>query len=277
MKADRAKQVMASRQAAGFRSFKRVLRLGRQPLIGGWITLAHPAIAEILGKAGFDWLAIDLEHSVISFREAEELIRVIVLCGSTPLVRLSANDPVQIKRVMDAGAHGVIVPMVNSRSDAQRAVAAVYYPPRGTRGVGLARAQGYGAQFDTYRRWLDREPVVIVQIEHRDAVQHFRDIVTVPGVDGYLLGSYDISASMGVPGQLTHPKVTAALAQVRRLARQLKVPGGMHVIQPDPREVKRRIREGFQLIAYSLDILLLGATAREGLAVVRDGLKRYKA
>lgn len=245
-----------------------------QVTIGSWITLAHPAIAEILGTAGFDWLAVDLEHSVISLREAEELIRVIALCGSTPLVRLSANDAVQIKRVMDAGAHGVIVPMVNSRAEAERAVAAVYYPPRGTRGVGLARAQGYGAQFERYRRWLDREPVVIVQIEHRDAVQRFRDIVTVPGVDGYLLGPYDISASMGVPGQLTHPKVVAALAQVRRLARQLNVPGGVHVIQPDPAQARLRIREGFQFVAYSLDILLLGTMAREGLAAVRGGVNR---
>ena len=115
--------------------------------IGSWITLAHPAIAEIMACAGFDWLVVDLEHSVITIKEAEELIRVINLCGVVPLVRLSINDSVQIKRVMDAGAHGIIVPMVNNRAEADTAVAAVYYPPKGTRGVGLARAQGYCTAF----------------------------------------------------------------------------------------------------------------------------------
>ena len=98
--------------------------------IGSWITLAHPSIAEIMACAGFDWLVVDLEHSVITIKEAEELIRVINLCGVVPLVRLSINDSVQIKRVMDAGAHGIIVPMVNNRAEADTAVAAVYYPQR---------------------------------------------------------------------------------------------------------------------------------------------------
>src|SRR5579885_2235656 len=128
-------------------SLKQRLRSG-DTTVGSWITLAHPAIAEIMAKAGFDWLVVDLEHSVITIREAEELIRVIELCGSVPLVRVSANEPVQIKRVMDAGAHGVVVPMVNSREDAARAVASVKYPPRGARGAGLARAQGYGTSFE---------------------------------------------------------------------------------------------------------------------------------
>ena len=130
-------------------------RLGmRQLTIGSWITLAHPAIAEIMARSGFDWLTIDLEHSVITIREAEELIRVIELCGVAPLVRLSSNDPVQIKRVMDAGAHGIIVPMVNSAEEAQRAVDSVRYPPDGKRGVGLARAQGYGSSFEKYKGWV---------------------------------------------------------------------------------------------------------------------------
>lgn len=165
---------------------------GNQLTIGSWITLAHPAIAEIMARAGFDWLTIDLEHSVITIREAEELIRVISLHGVPPLVRLTSNDANQIKRVMDAGAHGVIVPMVNSRADAERAVQALHYPPFGKRGVGLARAQGYGTTFADYRNWLEREAVVIVQIEHIDAVNDLEAILTVPGVNGYIIGPYDL-------------------------------------------------------------------------------------
>ena len=162
--------------------------VNNQLTIGSWITIAHPAIAEIMAKAGFDWLTVDLEHSVTTIREAEELIRVINLHGVPALVRLTDNDASQIKRVMDAGANGIIVPMVNSKADAEKAVAAVYYPPKGKRGVGLARAQGYGATFDNYRKWLDNEAVVIVQIEHIEAVNNLEQIFAVDNIDGYIIG-----------------------------------------------------------------------------------------
>ena len=164
-------------------------RLNNKELcFGSWITLAHPAIAEIMAKAGFDWLTVDLEHSVITIREAEELIRVIDLCGVVPLVRLSANDPVQIKRVMDAGAHGVIVPMVNSAEEARKAVESVRYPTNGKRGVGLARAQGYGNSFEQYKEWLNKNSIVIVQVEHIKAVENLEAIMSVEGVDGFIVG-----------------------------------------------------------------------------------------
>lgn len=266
----RNRQAHRSRAGAGLRA---VLRSGGVT-IGSWITLAHPAIAEILANAGFDWLAVDLEHSVITIREAEELIRVIELSGAVPLVRLTANDPAQIKRVMDAGAHGIIVPMVNSRAEAEAAVAAVHYPPRGRRGVGLARAQGYGTRFEAYRQWLAHEAVTIVQIEHIDAVDQLESILTVEGVDGYLIGPYDLSASLGHPGQFGHPSVVKALKTVRQVARRLRVPGGVHVIQPDIEEAVRRIRDGFTFVAYSLDMLLLGAASRQGAAALHAVRRR---
>ena len=254
-------------------SLKHTLRAGRLT-IGAWVTLAHPALAEILARAGFEWVVVDLEHSVITLREAEELIRVIALCGSTPLVRVSANEPTQIKRVMDAGAHGVIVPQVNSRAEAESAVAAVYYPPRGRRGVGLARAQGYGTTFEAYCRWLDRHALVIVQLEHRDAAEAAEEILSVPGVDGYLIGPYDLSASFGVPGQFHHPAVQSAMRRIRQAARHAGVPGGVHVIQPDVAELVRHAKAGFSILAYSLDILLIGATARRDLALIHRQLAR---
>ncbi len=259
----------------GRRSLRVRLRSG-QVALGSWITLAHPAIPEILAQAGFDWLAVDLEHSVITIREAEELIRVIDLSGVVPLVRLTANDPHLIQRVMDAGSHGVIVPRVNSRAEAEAAVAAVHYPPRGRRGVGLARAQGYGTRFDAYRAWLAREAVTIVQIEHMKAVEQAEAILRVKGVDGYLVGPYDLSASLGRPGQFTHPAVVRALKSVHETARRLGVPGGVHVIQPDVAEATRRIREGFTFVAYSMDMLLLGSAARHGTAALSVAAKRRR-
>lgn len=237
--------------------------------IGSWITLAHPGIAEIMARAGFDWLTVDLEHSVITIREAEDLIRVINLCGVTPLVRLTSNDADLIKRVMDAGAHGVIVPFVNSRADAARAVSAVYYPPRGARGTGLARAQGYGASFPEYRAWLERHGVVIVMIEHIEAVQNLEEILTTDGVDGFIVGPYDLSSSLGRPGDFSNPAMAAAIERIRFVSRELGRPGGLHVVEPTPDRIRDHVAEGFTFLAYSLDMRMLDVAARSGLAACR--------
>ncbi len=236
--------------------------------IGSWITLAHPAIAEIMARAGFEWLVVDLEHSTITIREAEELIRVIDLSGVVPLVRLTCNDENQIKRVMDAGAHGIVVPMIKSAEDAKAAVSAIYYPNRGSRGVGLARAHGYGTSFAEYRAWLDTSAVVIVQIEHTDAVEQLEAIFSVDGVDGYIIGPYDLSASMGKPGQFDDPQFLAALDRIGEVARQMNMAGGVHVVEPDPQQVISRIDEGFSFIAFSLDTRMLDTVCRSGLSTI---------
>lgn len=249
-------------------SLKKKLAAG-EVTIGSWITLAHPGIAEIMAHAGFDWLTIDLEHSVITIREAEELIRVVQLSNVPALVRLTSNGEDQIKRVMDAGAHGVIVPMVNSRADAERAIASVYYPPHGKRGTGLARAQAYGAGFADYRAWLDREAVVIVMIEHVDAVDKLEEILAADGVDGYIIGPYDLSSSLGRPGDFEHRTFSEAITRIRSVAKQLKKPGGMHVVEPDAEKVRAYIAEGFTFVAYSLDMRMLDVSVRSGLAACR--------
>lgn len=245
--------------------------------IGSWITLAHPAIAEIMARAGFDWLVVDLEHSVISMREAGELVRVIDLCGVAPLVRLSANDPVQIKRVMDAGAHGVIVPMVNRPEEARQAVAAVRYPPQGRRGVGLARAQGYGVSFEEYKNWLARESVVIVQVEHIQAVERLDDILRVEGVDGFIVGPYDLSGSLGIPGDFQHPAMVEALQEIWRKASQHRAIPGYHVVPPQPEMLVEKHREGYRFLAYSVDMLFLGEMCRNGLHAIKTHLKAADA
>ena len=239
-----------------------------QQTLGSWITLGHPAIAEIMAHAGFDWLVIDLEHSVITIGEAELLIRTIDSAGVAPLVRLTSNHPDQIKRVMDAGAVGVVVPMVKSRRDAEAAVAAVHYPPRGNRGVGLARAQGYGTSFDAYREWLEHEAIVIVQIEHIEAVNDLEAILTVDGVDGFIIGPYDLSASLGVPGQFSHPAVVDALERIEQGTRRLNKPGGFHVVEPDPEALAGHRRNGYTFLAYSLDSRLLDVGCRSGLNTI---------
>lgn len=229
------------------------------------MTLGNADIAEIMAKAGFDWLVVDLEHSVIDLDMAGHMIRVIDLCGVPPLVRLTSNDPNQIKRVMDAGAHGIIVPMVNSAREAERAVAAVHYPPNGSRGVGLGRAQGYGAGFREYMAWQEDGPIVLVQIEHRTAVENLESIFAVPGVDGFIIGPYDLSCSMGIPGQFETQQFAEVLAHVSRTAQRLNMPAGLHVVEPDEAQLARALNDGYRIIAYGVDIRILDVGAREGL------------
>jgi 2-keto-3-deoxy-L-rhamnonate aldolase RhmA len=253
-------------------------RLARTEVtIGSWIQLGQAAIAEILAGAGFDWIVVDLEHSVISIREAEEMIRVIQMSGVAPLVRLSHNDSVEIKRVMDAGAEGVIVPMVKTKEDIAKAVDAVRYPPHGSRGVGLARAQGYGARFEAYRAWLEDNSVIIAQIEHIDGVRNLDAILATPGVAGFLVGQYDLSGSLGIPGQFTHPKMVEALAEIRRVAaKHPKIAAGYHVVLPQPQLVADKVAEGYRFIAYSTDMIFLSETCRGGAAAIRKGLAETK-
>ena len=237
--------------------------------VGSWITLAHTSIAEIMAKAGFDWLTVDMEHSAITLDQAQPLIQVIELSGCTPLVRIGENNPNLIKRVMDAGAHGVIVPMVNIKEDALRAVSAVKYPPLGERGVGLARAQGYGLEFEKYRDWVNKESIVIVQIEHIKAVKNLEEILKVEGVDGFIIGPYDLSGSIGRPGEFEHPEVKAALKKVIEVSKKLNKPAGFHVIPPDVNALKQKIEEGYKFLAFSLDTLFLGQTCRKAMEEVK--------
>lgn len=225
--------------------------------IGSWITLGHPAIAEILAANGYDWLVIDLEHSTISIQEAGELIRIIDLCGVAPLVRLTSNNPDQIKRLMDAGAEGIIVPNVNNAQEAAKAVQAVYYAPNGNRGVGLARAQGYGKNFKDYLEWQKENSIVIVQIEHRDALNNLESIFSTPGVDGFIIGPYDLSCSLGIPGEFEKVEFKQAINFILNTATKMKIISGLHIVEPNTDLVKKAIKDGYGLIAYSVDIRML--------------------
>ena len=249
-------------------SLKKKLR-HRELTIGSWITLGHASIAEILAQAGFEWLVIDLEHTSITIADVQHLIQVIELGGCSPLVRVGENNPSLIKRVMDLGAHGVVVPLVNSKEEAQAAVRAVRYPPVGTRGVGLGRAQGYGADFEGYRDRREKESIVIVQIEHIQAVDRLEAILSVEGIDGFLVGPYDLSGSLGVPGQFEHPAVQGALQRIQTVAAQTRMAAGIHVIPPDPQKLLSAVHNGFRLIVFSFDALFLGEIARSSLKAAR--------
>ena len=237
--------------------------------LGSWVTIGHSSIIEILVSAGFDWLTIDLEHSTIDLEKTQDLIAFVQSFGKSALVRVSKNEEVIIKRVMDAGANGVIVPTVKNRAEAEQAVNFVKYPPTGTRGVGLARAQQYGTGFEEYQSWLKEHSIVIPQIEHIESVQNLEEIIDVKGVDGIIIGPYDLSASMGYPGEYEREDVKRALAEVRSICRSRGVCMGFHVIQPDHRLIQEKIDEGYRFIAFSIDFLFLGNKAREEMKKIK--------
>ncbi len=239
--------------------------------IGSWITIGHPSVIEVLSHAKFDWLTIDMEHTTIDYSMAQSLISTIQFHGMAALVRVSKNDEVYIKRVLDAGADGVIVPMINNAKDARKAVEYVKYPPEGKRGVGLYRAQKFGLNmgFEDYKKWLSDSSVIIAQIEHIDAVNNIEEIISTPGVDGVIIGPYDLSGSLGVPGEFDNPKVVEALSKFEGVCKANNFAMGYHVIQPDGTQLKQKVKSGYTFLAFSTDFLFMGTKATNEMQLIK--------
>jgi len=232
----------------------------RHLLVGTIITLPTPAIAEIFSSAGFDWLFVDLEHSAMSIKDVEIILQTAA--PRTPcVVRVPSNDGVWIKKALDIGAAGIILPNVCTTEEAERAVQLCKYPPEGARSVGIARAQGYGDKFQEYVSSANDDIAVIIQVEHIDAVENIQNLIKVPGIDSLFIGPYDLSASMGKMGQTTDNEVQNAISRVKRHAEKANIPLG--IFGPTADAVAPYIKSGYTLIAVGIDILLLGAAAKD--------------
>jgi 2-keto-3-deoxy-L-rhamnonate aldolase RhmA len=234
----------------------------REMLLGTIVSLASPEVAEVLSAAGFNWLFLDAEHNPL---DALEIQRIVIAAASTPcLVRLARGDEISIKKALDVGATGIIAPLINSAEQAADVVRWAKYAPLGTRGVGAGRAHGYGLKFQEYVSRANEETVVVVQAEHIDAVNNIETIVQVPGVDGVLIGPYDLSASLGRIGEVTHPDVVAAIERVTQACRAAHMPLGIFGMTAEA--VRPYIERGYTLLAVSIDTVLLGNAARQMLA-----------
>ena len=236
------------------------------------MTIPSSAIAEIMAQSGFDLVVIDLEHSSLSVAEAGELIRTIDLAGCSPVVRLSSNDPVQIKRLLDAGAEGIIVPMVTSLEDVERAASSMFYPPTGSRGVGLGRAQSYGPGFKEYFDDSKKKLTLIAQIEHKDALVNLDAIFGSGLVDGYIVGPYDLSCSLGVPGDFEDQEFRRSLECITREGERHSVAGGLHVVEPDLEAMKQSILAGSRLMIHSVDFRIIDTVCRNAVQYLKGDL-----
>ncbi len=247
-----------------------------QLTIGSWLSIPSAFVAEIMAQSGFPWLVLDLEHSVIDLETMQSMFLALELNKCTPLVRLSGKDPNQVKRVLDAGAYGIIIPMINNEQEAKIMIDSIKYPPLGNRGVGLSRAQNYGMNFDDYFENFNDQSIIICQIENKIAIENIDKILSVKGIDGVIIGPYDLSASYGIPGELENPLITEAENSVIDAAQKHDIPAGIHVVQPNPELLLSKFKKGFKFFAYGVDMIFLANNCKKGLDDIRDILSSIK-
>jgi len=240
---------------------------GNETLIGTMLTVPSPDLAEAFSMTGLDWLFIDLEHTTMDVSAAQAILQAVagrVDC----LLRLPLNDEIWIKKALDTGASGIIVPQVNTPEEALRVVSASRYPPQGARGVGLARAQSYGLKLQEYLDRANAEVTVVIQAEHFLAVQNIEALVAVEGIDAVLVGPYDLSNSMGLTGQVEHPDVIAAIEHVRQVCQAHSMPLG--IFSTTAERAAGFLAQGFNLVVVSTDALMISQSVKEILRILRS-------
>lgn len=232
--------------------------------IGTWLTIYSEAIAEIMSSSGYDWVTIDLEHTPISLCQAEKLIRVIDLNDCKPYVRVSSNSESEIKRVLDFGAKGIIIPMICDSEDIKKAIDFCFYPPKGKRGMGLNRSHGYGEKIKktNYINEASSEVEIYATIESKDALKNLDDIFQ-QDITGYIIGPYDLSSSLGRPGNFSSDEFIAAEQLILETAEKYNIRRGIHVVEPDLDQLDKKVKDGYNFIAYSVDFRMLDESLRK--------------
>jgi 2-keto-3-deoxy-L-rhamnonate aldolase RhmA len=229
----------------------------REILFGGWISYANPSITETFGCVGFDFIAIDMEHSTISLEQAQRIIAASQGKGVPCLPRPVSHSNDLIKPLLESGADGLIIQMVNTTDELNRLCGHIKYPPEGARSFGVNRAQNYGFTFDDYvREWNDAS-VFIIQVESRQAVENIDELLENPNVDGVMIGPYDISGSYGVPGQLEHPKVVEASKKVITACEKANISCGTQLANVSEAGVNRLFDLGYTYAILGSDLFVL--------------------
>ena len=255
-------------------ALKKRLRAG-ETTIGCWLSIPNLNIAEILAGTGFDWVLIDAEHGPFGLEGLQLVLAAFNGSKTAPIVRVPWNDAVRIKQILDLGADGVLVPMVNSPAEAKAAVSACKYPPEGTRGFGPRRASDYGRSTDAYVAQANDGTIVMLQIEHVQAVEQIDAILKVPGIDVICLGPTDLSGSAGVLRQFDHPVVVAAIDKVIARARAKGIPVCAGIAFP-PDIMRGWVAKGANFVLAMEDSTLLRQGASDALTQMRGELAAAK-
>ncbi len=224
--------------------------------VGSWMQIPHSSIAEIMGQSNYDWVAVDMEHGAISVHQLPDLFRALELGNTLPLVRLAHGHSKDCKQALDAGAGGVIVPMIKNADQLRKVRDATRWPPSGNRGVAFSRANLFGKNFNEYIKEA-KQPLLIAMIEHIDAINELDDILKVDGLDAILIGPYDLSASMNLTAQFDHPEFAKAIRDIKSKSESANIPCGIHVVSPSVDDLKEKIDDNYRFIAYSIDSVIL--------------------
>lgn len=247
---------------------KRLVKAGKRTA-GAWAQLCSPLATEILSRGGFDWILIDMEHAPGDLLTLVSQCQAMAAAGAVPIVRSPWNDQVWLKRILDAGAYGVMIPYVNTREQAVAAVKSCKYPPAGFRGIaGSPRAAGYGRDTAEYLKRANDEILVILQVETPEAIQNLEEIGKVPGVDMLFIGPMDLATSMGHFANPAHPEVQAAIAKVEAKAKAMGVPLG--TISGSWEQAKGLYERGYQLITLISDSVLISKAGAEAVTKFRE-------
>lgn len=232
-----------------------------KPSIGSWIQLPDPNSAEIMAQSGYDWIAVDLEHSCISSNQLVDIFRSLELHNTLPIARISSICPKECKSVLDSGAAGIIFPMISCANDAIKAYSYSLWPPLGTRGVAFNRANQFGEDFNDYKE-LAACPLLIGMIETIDGVRNIESILQTNKFDAILIGPYDLSASLGKTGLIQSNEVVDSIQLVKDVCAKYKVSVGLHQVSPNLHQLEDLISEGYQFIPYSIDTVFLAKSSK---------------
>lgn len=234
---------------------KKLLSGGK--VYAGWTSIGHPVITEIMARTGVDFIGIDIEHSTISQEQSQRIIAACHQNGIVCLPRIASHNMEMIKRLLDSGADGIIVPMINSPEEVEDIVRWAKYTPLGSRSYGISRAQGYGFDFDDYCSEWNDSSIIIVQIESKEGVENIDAILSNPYIDGAMIGPYDLSGSLGIPGQIEDPRIVEAGKKVIDSCKRHKKGCGTQLVEPDEKNMEEAFSYGFSFIVMSSDVFLL--------------------
>lgn len=243
-----------------------------KPMIGPLITISAPEVTEIFAAAGFDWLFIDLEHSTLTIDAAQRLLQTAgTRCPS--IIRAPCHDEAWIKKILDTGTAGILLPRVNTAEETARILHYCKYPPEGNRSVGLTRAHGFGQSFKEYVENANDDVAVFIQIEHIEGVNNIDEIVKVPGIDVIYIGPYDLSASMGKTGRVDDPEVRQQIERVKIAAVDAGIALG--IFTANPADAPGFIQRGYTMINVGIDSMMLAQTAAQALETSKSMKKKF--
>jgi 2-keto-3-deoxy-L-rhamnonate aldolase RhmA len=231
--------------------------VNRENILAGWTSIGHPQVAEMLAMSGVDFIGIDIEHSTISQEQSQRIIAACHHKGVRCMPRIATHNQEAIKQLLDSGADGIIVPTVDTPEQVEKLIEWIKYPPLGKRGYGIARAQDYGHNFNEYTSQWNNSSSLIIQIESITAVENIEKLLQFDEVDGAMIGPYDISGSLGIPGQIDHQNVKDAGRVVVEACRKYGKSCGTQDINPTSSSVKEAFGSGYTFVVLASDVFIL--------------------